>query len=325
MALVQLYTAADASVLVGPYESWSVGSSYGFYLRRYDCVAFYSSSYLGSIHKIYRDGTVVRVTSMNSYPYLTGYDQDVDLTATYFSIFGTGNYYNDPISMKYDPSKPAALTYSGVIIPGAGGGRTTVWQGAYYQTNGGSTFYKLNLTTGAVLHTYSLPASITPFSADRLAITQDGIGVLLDFDNGTYGVAKFYNISTNTYLYTSTFARSQQAFVDSVNNNIWSIGTADTKMRTYSFQPAPSTFTPISWGTNHKRFREDAITATLKGSNGELITNWPVGWILTGTEGNLDETFSLTDENGVATNKYCGPGVDDYLGGDMTIEAWTGY
>jgi len=295
-------------------------------MRRYDAVALFSSTYLGSMVKIFRDGTLVRMGVGGIYPYQKGYDANIDLSMTY-PLSALPHLYDDPISMKYDPSKPAPLTYAGVISPGNAGGTAIVYGAAYYHPNVGTQVLKKNLTTGATIQTITLPTTLTPYGHDRISILPDGLLVALDFDNGTFGIAKFYNLNTGTFLYTSTFARSAHAFVDTVNRNIWSIGLSDSKMRVYDFQPAPSQFSPFTVGTNRKRFRSDEITTTLKGSNGELIANWPVQWELNQAvpEGALDKLYTVTDELGVTTNRFYGPGVDDFLGQSTEIKAWTAY
>ena len=314
MALINLYTASGATVL-GSGDTLNVNSA-SYFSRRHDAAYFNSNGM--SAYRLYRDGTAVRVRHAMSYYYSKTYDVDLDLGVT-FQVAGV-NLNDDPISYTYDPSKPSRLTHTGVLAYSPTSG--VIWKNAWYRTSG-STVYKKSLDASADLGSFAVAGTLS-FTADRVYITPDGTVVLLDFDNGTYGVARFYDLSTGLSLYESTFARSAHAFVDMNTRNIWSIGLSDNIMRTYSFSPAPTVFDPLTVGSNRSRYREDAISATLKGSNGELITNWPVGWTLTGA-GSLRDAASITDANGVATNVYRGPQDAGSVGTSVTIEAWTGY
>lgn len=311
MALIKLYEATNPSVLYGT-ENWTGTYAIGFYTRRHDCVVFDNNS---TVYKIYRDGTTIRLCQGRYYSY-AGYDADLDLLFQHWP--GGTNLYNDPIGMLGDPSHPCRFTYNGYSLIGG-----FVWRGSHYWG------YNVSITkssmTGTLESTLSVTGSITPFFADTVAITDDGIAALIDYDNGTYGVVRFYNVFTNTVLHTSVFDRSWKAWVDTVNKNIWSINRTTNNLQVWSFDVAPQNFTAITMGSNRCRYRQDDVSATLRGSLNEPVPNWPVKWSLSTSEGHLRDEVVLTDANGLTTNLYCGPGVTDYVGGSQTITVETGY
>ncbi len=96
-------------------------------------------------------------------------------------------------------------------------------------------------------------------------------------------------------------------------------------MQVWSFNIAPQNFSAITMSANRARYREDTLSVTLRGSINEPVPNWPVSWSLTTGEGRLETSDTVTDASGVATNRYFGPGVDDYVGGTQTITVSTGY
>jgi hypothetical protein len=176
--------------------------------------------------------------------------------------------------------------------------------------------------------------------------------VVVDFDNGSYGVLRFYDLTTGTSLYTSVVERSRSIYVDRVHKNIWSVALDDSHMQVYSFDVAPYVFNPFTMGANKSRYRQDDLSGTLLGAQGEPVRFWPVGWRLTqpsmgggflgdfevgfgplgshgsggpSAEGHLEHDYTETDAAGVTENLYCGPGSLDYVGQSATIEAWTGY
>ena len=314
MALIKLYESANAVTLYGT-ETWGgTLSTYGWYMRRHDCVV-YNNGGLNGIYKIFRDGTTCRVTTGDVYQH--AYDWDLDLTYI-INSFGSANYYNDPIGLRFNPSLLARFTSLAF-----GYSQSFVWNQLAYRV-GGATVTKYNMS-GVSQGTFSLTGSISPFVADTWAITDDGIFVGIDTDNGTQGVVRFYDMATGTNLYTSVIDKSIRTFVDTTHNHIWSINAATGKMQVYSFDVAPTTFSAITMGANRCRYREDALSVTLTGSASEPVRNWPVKWTLTTAEGHLKDTVTLTDTSGVATNTYCGPGADDYVGGSQTITVETGY
>jgi hypothetical protein len=323
MALINLYTSANAVALEGT-DAFGLIST-GFYVPAHDAAFFKPFTGVGT-YRLYRDGTAVRIRN-NLYGAAYGFDVDAALPI-YFqpNAYSIASVYVDPISFGPDPSHLSTLTYSGVTIPG-NGNHCAVWHNAWYMVSG-STVYKNNMTSGANIATFSVTGALS-FSADRLMICPDGTLVLIDFDNATYGVARFYDLYTSQTLYESTFARSSYALVDHINKNIWSIGLSDGKMRTYSFQPAPYAFSPFTLSGNRSRYRQDTVTTTLVGSNGELIKHWPVGWTITQDpstgEAHMQYDYTETDENGQTSNVFCGPSDAALVGTSMTVEAWTGY
>jgi hypothetical protein len=311
MALIKLYEAASPSVLYGAETmAWTRGS---WYTKRHDCVIHNNGS-LASTYKIYRDGTVIRACAGDGLP--VGYDTDYDL---HFSMnYGATNYFNDPIGLRFDPSKPATVTVNTI-----GSENGVARQQVYYRASG-NTALKYSYA-GVAQGSITVTGTVSPFSADTLAITDDGTLVLLDYDNGTYGVARFYNLLAGVVLHESVFDRSRKAWVDTAHNNIWSLNLSTGRMQVWSFLVAPSSFSAITMGANRCRYREDALSVTLRGSLLEPVPNWPVSWSLSTGEGHLQESFTLTDSAGVATNVYCGPGATDYVGGSQTITVSTGY
>jgi hypothetical protein len=291
-------------------------------MSRYDCV-LYIGQVFQSIYKIYRDGTAVRCSGSQGQIAFLGYDLNEDLVFTNMHLSTPhSNWYNDPIGLKYDFTKPAALTHTGWVLPDATF-NAFVWGNNYY-TGSVATITKRNLATGASEGTYVTTGSITPFSMDRFSITPDGWIVAIDYDNGSFGVVRFYNVYT-AQQYTSTIDKSKLAWVDWKNKNIWSVKLSDSKLQIYTFEVAPASFSAITLGGNRSRYRQDSASVTLRGSNNEPVPFWPVAWSLTTGEGHLQEDYTETDIDGIATNVYCGPGVTDYVGGSQTIEVSTGY
>jgi hypothetical protein len=248
-------------------------------------------------------------------------NEDLMFTNFHFST-PRNSYYNDPIGLKYDASKPAKLTHTGWVLPDATY-NPYVWGNNYY-TGSSATITKRNLATGVSEGTFVTSGSITPFSMDRFSITPDGWIVAIDYDNGSFGVVRFYNMHT-AEQYTSTINKSKLAWVDWKNKNIWSVKLSDSKLEIYTFEVAPASFSAITLGANRSRYRQDNASVTLLGSANEPVPFWPVAWSLTTGEGTLHEAYTETDINGIATNIYCGPGADDYVGGSQTIQVSTGY
>jgi hypothetical protein len=314
MALIKLYEAANATTLYGTEVFGLSSYTFGWYMKRHDCVVFNNGAFAGN-YKIFRDGTAARVCSGNGYQ--NSYDADRDLIYVN-NWLGPTNYFTDPISLLYDPSKPARFTNNGLNFHAA-----FIWQNFAYRVSA-FTVTKYDLA-GNILGTFNVTGSITPFIADIWTITDDGILVLVDDDNGTYGVARFYDMYTSTVLHTSVFDRARRSFVDTTHKNIWSINATTGKMQTWSFDVAPSNFTAITMGANRSRYRQDDLSVTLRGSVNEPVPYWPVKWTLTTAEGHLRDEITDTDASGVATNLYCGPGADDYVGATQTITVETGY
>lgn len=314
MALIKLYEAANPTTLYGTEVFGLSSYTFGWYMKRHDCVVFNNAVFAGN-YKIFRDGTACRVCAGNNYK--NSYDADRDLIYIN-NILGVTNFYNDPISLLHDQSQPARFTNNGPNFHAA-----FIWHSIAYRVSA-FTVTKYDLA-GTVLGTFNVTGSITPFIADTIAVTEDGILVLVDDDNGTYGVARFYDLYTSTVLHTSVFDRARRSFVDTVNKNIWSINVTTGKMQVWSFDVAPSNFTSITMGANRCRYRQDDLSVTLRGSVNEPVPNWPVKWTLATAEGHLRDEVTFTDTSGVTENLYCGPGADDYVGAGQTITVETGY
>lgn len=314
MALIKLYEASAASV---PYAAEAFyPTSQSYYLRRHDCVVLHNGQ---SYYKIYRDGTVTRVRVGDLFYGILGYDADKDLmfTIDFFGRYG-GNKFHDPVGLAVDPSKPSTVTTTNI---GDQVGNCFWWHGFYYAVAGAS-IYKHN-AAGAAVSNFALTGTQS-FVGDRVFITQDGILVALDADNGTQGVARFYDLYVGVNLYESVFDASKFLAADTVNKNIWTINTSD-KLQVWSFQVAPANFAAITMGANRARYREDTLSVILRGSVNEPVPYWPVAWSLTTAEGGLEKSYTVTDSAGVATNRYCGPGLTDYVGAAQTITVSTGY
>ena len=146
----------------------------------------------------------------------------------------------------------------------------------------------------------------------------------MDFDNGSFGVIRFRHIDTGE-MYESTTDRAKFMWLDRVNNNIWICRLSDNKMVVYDMQVAPANMSVVTMGANRCRYREDNLSVTLTGSNSEPVKNWPVEWVMSTSEGHLEFEVTETDSLGVARNRYCGPGADDYVGASLTITARTAY
>ncbi len=317
MALIKLYETPSAVTLYGTETLYGYPTAFGYYLRRHDCVVFNNYTFQ-STYKVYRDGTFVRVCQGDGGLYSMDHDADQMFYHNIYGVSGGQNAYLDPISLRQDYSKIPQFTYTGLSRE-----RMAVWKGVGYRISG-STVTKYNMA-GTSIGTFTLTGSITPFTPKTWAITKNNILVAIDDNNGTYGVARFYDLYAGTNLYTSTFNKASNVFIDTEHDNIWSIDATTKRMAIWSFQIAPTTFSAITMGANRCRYREDALSVTLTGSNNEPVFNWPVSWSLSTSEGHLEKNVTLTNASGVATNKYCGPGVSDYVGGSQTITVTTGY
>lgn len=318
MALLKLYESA-AAITIPSAEDFTT-LSYGWYMRRYDCVVVLNTVY-GGCFKLYRSGKVVRVCrSALGTSLAAGYDTNVDKMITVG--FATAPLYNDVIGMLWNPQDLASITYTGTIIPS--GHLHPIVYGQKYYRGSGSTVTSHNLTTGATIDTYTVSGSITPFSMDRVDITDDGWLVCMDFDNGTYGVLRFYNLTTGEQ-YQSTVDRAKFIWIDRVNKNVWVYRLSDNKLIVHTMHPAPATMSAVTMSGNRARYREDTLSVTLTGSSGEVVPYWPVEWIMSTSEGHLEFDYTETNASGVATNRYCGPGATDYVGASLTITARTMY
>lgn len=319
----------------------------GWYAARYDCAVHFSASFGGGFYKLYRDGTLIRICVAADRLY--GFSVDHDLPFAWYP--GQATYLHDAIGMKLDPSKAGPITYTGLTA--SSHNYPVVYGGYYYRVASATTFTKHNLATGALVETFTTTGTLAPFSADRLDITPQGVVVMMDLDNSTVGLVRFYDLTTRTTLYESAIERSRAVFVDRVHKNIWSVKLSDSRMQVYSFDVAPYAFTPFTVGSNRSRYRQDTISTILVGAQGEPVRFWPVGWRLTqpsmgggfmgdlelgfgplgshgspgpSAEGHLQyDDITTTDAAGVTTNLYCGPGSADYVGQSATIEGWTGY
>lgn len=343
--LIKLYESATPTV-PDAQSAFSISTA-GWYCQRYDCAVHFGLTHIASVYKVFRDGTLVRMGN-GSFNHVYGFSIDEDLPISIGS--SVAPLLNDPVGMKYDPAKFASLSYTGTI--GAGHTRPLVYNGYYYIGAGTANVTKRNLATGALVETIVTTGVISPFAVDRLDITLDGILVAIDADNGTHGVVRFYDLTTGLNLYTSAFARSRAVYVDRVHKNIWSVRLSDSIMEVYSFDVAPYVFSPFTMGSNRSRYRQDDLSGTLLGAQGEPVRFWPVGWRLTqpnqgggfvgdlevgvgalgsngslgsSAEGHVEHDYTETDEGGATENLYCGPGSVDYVGQSATIEAWTGY
>ncbi len=315
--LKKLSEAVDPTTMPG-IDAFSIVTS-GWYQPRYDAVLYISSSYLGSQYKIFRDGTAIRQCVAANAVY--GYDADLD-RVIFIDVGALPNYLHDPISTKHDPSRLASMTVDTVL---AGTPFPFVWRGAYY-TIAGAVVTKRALTTGTPITTYTLTGAQTWSGTIRMDICDDGTLVALAVDNGSYGVVRFFDLNTNENLYESVVPRSKFLFVDRVNRNVWSVRFADDILEVYSFDVQPDAFSPFTVGSNRSRYRQDAITATLVGAQGEPVPFYPVGWTLDPpTLGHLEHDYTVTDINGETENTYCGPQDPAAVGEDVTIQAWTGF
>ena len=317
MALIKLYEAAAASTLFSGDTFSGIFVNYGWYSPRHDAALWLMST--GGVYKVYRDGTAVRCCASFGAYVVFGYDFTEDKMMTHGAAAAGVWYYNDPTSLKYDPSKVAPPTFNPGTLPSF---NTSIWNGHVYFT-AANIIYKKTFAGGAV-SSFSTTGTLTRVG-DMIHICPDGTLVEIDFDNGTYGVARFHNLYTGLTMYESTFDRAKWVWVDTVNRNIWSISLATGKMQVWSFQVAPQNFSAITMGANRCRYRQDDLSVTLRGSQNEPVPNWPVKWTMTTSEGHLRDEVVDTNDVGVSTNLYCGPGVTDYVGASLTIQVETGY
>lgn len=321
MALLQLYEAANASTLLGTDTFGVVSGNHMQYSPRYDCAIYASPSAFTGFYKVYRDGRCVRVHMANNL--YIGYDSDYDLFY-HIDFVGTwgGNKYFDPLSLLIDGSKASRMTSTGISNRQID---AFLWHNEYYNVTG-TTVYVYDLSASLV-RSFSVTGSLAGFSGDRVFITPAGKLVVVDVSNPSLGKGhvRFYDLPTSTYLYESTFDTAKAIFVDTKHENIWTINNSTGKMQVWSFQVAPQNFSAITMGANRCRYREDALSVTLRGSNNEPAPYWVVKWTLATAEGHLIETYTETGLDGVATNTYCGPGATDYVGGSQTITVETAY
>jgi len=347
MALTHLYTAQQDTVFIFT-DSWTNVGSYLVYSRRDDCALYFT--FYGT-YKIFRDGSAARRVRGDNYAWFS-YDVDNDrVIATKTNITGYPNYYVDTMHNLYNPSQNSPITYD--MVTASHNGVVYYKNEVYRASSSGNvtTVSVFNRSTGSLIRTYTVTATLTPFSVDTYWITRDGKLILVDRDNGTKCLIQFYDLPTSTLLYETSIPTSRWVVVDDVHNNIWSVNASTLKLEIYSFQPAPSTISTVVT-SNRSRYKQDTVTVTLTGSDGEKITNWPIGLraynagsgsaflggsalgmtplgsSITGNfdpQGDLADDYGVTDENGVFVTTYCGPGSEDFSGQSVTIEAWTAY
>lgn len=318
--LMKLYESSAAVTLYGT-ETWNA-VGYLWYIRALDAMVYVSSyGHLGGFYRIFRDGTAIRTKAGLTYHYQHLYWHERD-TLVFADTFGSLGHsvVCEPISFVLDYMESSPLTATAL---GDGYSGATMYGGYYYRPYLSNTVRKHNMD-GTLDSSFTVTGTQT-FAHDRVFITTDGILVAIDYDNGTYGVARFYNLWTATMLYEAVFDRSSIAGVDTVNSHIWSINLTTKNMQVWSFLIAPNNFSSITMSGNRARYREDTLSVTLRGSINEPVPNWPVAWSLSTNEGRLEKSYTLTDASGVATNRYFGPGLDDFVGGSQTITVSTGY
>jgi hypothetical protein len=328
MALLKLYESANPVSIPFPVTGEDISgiNTYSWYFRRYDCVVVWSNGF-GGCFKLYRDGTCVRmchgrlgVTVLMSYD--ANVDKGVSQLTTGTFIGGANNVYNDPIGMLWDPSKPATMTNP--ALPDAHW-RNIVSGSSYYRSPiGGTATTRNNLTNGDTIETITFTGSQT-FSADKFEMTDDGWMMLIDYTNGTRGVIRFKHRDTGE-MWESTVDAAKCIWVDRVHNNIWVYRASDSKLLVYDMKVAPATISAPTMGANRSRYREDDIQVTVLGSESEPVRDWPIEWVMSdNVQGHLEFEVTRTDDSGIARNRWCGPGADDYLGGNLTITAQTAY
>jgi len=345
MALHKLYEANAATAFHGS-DAWSSGHL--MFSKRDDGCLFFGNPFNGT-YKVFRDGTAIRrVRAWGTAFY--SYDVDRDRIIHIGVGSPTINYNIDTMHHIYNPNETpfiqfnasSALFYYGTIFRGE------IYKGI--TAAGTTTVTKKDPVTGTTLGSFQTVATLTPFVSDITVITPEGLCILIDKDNGTYGVLQFYDLWKSQLLYETTIPRAYQVAVDYVNKNIWSVGIVSNRLQIHSFQVEPYAMA-LAMSSNRQRYNEDTLTATLTGSNNEKVVGWPVGWRLTqpvpgggflgdealgmaplgssgqpgGTaEGHLETEYSVTDDLGEAHNTYCGPGAADFVGTSATIQAWTG-
>ena len=321
MALLKLYEATNATTLLGTDLFSMTGGNHMQYSPRLDCAFYITSGTSGGLYKIFRSGHAVRVHIANSW--YTGYDVDYDLfyTIDFPSSLGANKYF-EPLSMLINRGHNSRMTSAAITNREVD---SVVWRGEYYAI-AGTTIYVYSLS-GSLLRSFSVTGTLTGFSGDRVFISPSGILVAIDANNTalTKGHVRFYDLTLGTNLYESTFDVAKAVFVDTQHENIWTINNSTSKMQVWSYQVAPQNFSAITMGSNRSRYREDALSVTLRGGNNEPAPYWVVKWTLSTSEGHLVETYTETGLDGIATNTYCGPGVDDYVGGTQVIQVETGY
>lgn len=322
MALLKLYEAANATVLYGTDTFLTLSSYHMQYSPRYDCAIYVPSSTLQSLYKVFRDGTAVRIHRSNLGGNL-GYETETD---RFYSIDVSGalggNRYIDPVALLVDRTRPAFVTSTGFTNRQID---AVVWRNEYYNI-GGSTVYVYS-PTAVLQRSFTLTGTLSGFVGDRVFISPTGKLIAVDVNNTTIGRGhvRFYDLTLGQNLYESTFDVAKVVFVDTKHENLWSINNSTGKMQTWSFRVAPANFTAITMGSNKSRYREDALSVTLRGSDNEPAPYWVVKWSLSTSEGHLVETYTETGLDGVVTNTYCGPGAADFVGGSQTITVETGY
>jgi hypothetical protein len=142
--LIKLYEATTSTVPPSPDGISSVVS--GWYAARYDAVVLLGGSHLAGTYKIFRDGSIVRMANGPAFS-VHGFSIDDDLPIT-IPTTPASPLLNDPIGMKYNPSKLSSLTYTGTVA--SGHTNPVVYKG-YYYTVSGATVTKRNLATGAAV------------------------------------------------------------------------------------------------------------------------------------------------------------------------------
>lgn len=325
--LIKLFESAAsmAGGLKSPDASFSVFALSGGtqYIPSTD--SFYVA---GATHhyRAYRDGTMVRIGANLGGGSLYFYDWNAGLPF-YINLFTPATRMRfDPITWQPRPATSPVLAYDIVAATNYQKGNILKDGLLWYRLNA-TQVRALDATTGSTVTTLTTTGTASAYAIEYFGFTRDSLMIAVQWYNSFYnlGVVRVHDVATDTTLYETRIDSAWRGALDHVNNTIWSINKSTNNAQLWSLQPAPSAFSPFTVGSNRKRYREDAITTTLVGAHGELIKNWPVGWTLDTAEGHLEHLYTETDEDGVTTNKYCGPGADDYAGGTQIITAWTGY
>ena len=270
---------------------------------------------------VYYDGSGVRLGRGNTA--FMFYDRDVSLSLHETSVSPPYNKYRlTPQLGRYDSSQLSTWTITSPL-------HSVLRFGSVYWRDLSGGTYKLvkvsHPSTGTLIKTYNFAISglNTSFDIDGIWFTEDKRWMYVT--DKSLGLMRTWNLVTDTFGAEWSFSPAYKAVYDHMRDLFWTIRSSDTKVVVYALTPAPATFSSITMGTNRARYMSDALSVTLTGSNGEAVPNWPVEWSLSTGEGFLRDTYTLTNDAGVATNRYYGPGLDDYTGGSQTITVSTGY
>lgn len=303
----------------------------------------------GGLLKVYLDGSYTRLGT--SYPPVSdswiAYDWNKGYPLLYIDSTNKGTI--DPVSWQWKPGEAYNSEWVDTFAQGITPGTTNasyLWTVCpvlykthiYYVRYTDGRVFSRHAVTGVAGTEYALPAPSGYgvagfFNAQYISFSKGGDRLIaVDWDNNASTgaspakcVVRVWSLEEARILYESTIPPVYIGYYDQELDILWTIRKSDAKAQVHMMQPAPSTFDGFSVGVNRSRYKSDLCSATLKGTNGEPVPDWPCKWTLSGSQGVLETDYDVTNSSGVTANRYIGPGLLDFTGGSQTIEVETAY